>query len=132
MTTDPTLRRFLSLFQRPTSEIRHAALAVLATCGLLVIAGLMLGNAADTPKSPDSAPRDGGPLPFSYLRGEPMRIGNEIQFLMDDYMVEDRWKMTRRVGPVVKHLRNPVIVQDQPWEDAAGAYPSVLYDEKIH
>ena len=27
-------------------------------------------------------------------------------------------------------MRNPVIVQDKPWEDAVGGYPSVLYDDK--
>ena len=67
-------------------------------------------------------------MPLSYMQGEPMHIGNEVQYLMDDYMVEDRWKLTRRVGKVEKHLGNPVIVQDQSWEDNAGAYPSVLFD----
>ena len=96
---------------------------------LLSVSGALL-QAADTAPAPGGGVRDQGPLPFSYLRGEPMRIGNEIQFLMDDYMVEDRWKLTRTTAPVAKHLRNPVVVQDQPWEDAIGAYPSVLYDEK--
>ncbi len=73
--------------------------------------------------------RDKGVIPHSYFRGEPMRIGNEVQILADDYIVEDRWKLTRRAGLVAKHLGNPVIVQDKSWEDAVGAYPCVLYDE---
>ncbi len=73
----------------------------------------------------------GAELPFSYLRGGPLRIGHQVQFLMDDYMVEDRWKLTRRVGTVVKHLRNPVLIQDQPWEGEVGGYPCVLFDPKL-
>ena len=42
---------------------------------------------------------------------------------MDDYMVEDRWKLSRQVGTVVKHLRNPILWQDQPWEGGVGGYP---------
>ncbi len=72
-----------------------------------------------------------GSVPASYFRNEPMRIGNQFQFLLDDYVVEDRWKLTRKIGRVFKHLRNPVVVQDQPWEEAIGAYPSVLYDDKV-
>jgi hypothetical protein len=74
--------------------------------------------------------RDRGVVPFGYFRGEPLRIGNQVQFLVDDYVIEDRWKLTRRQGGVAKHLRNPVIAQDKPWEGHVGAYPCVLYDEK--
>src|SRR5215813_169978 len=73
-----------------------------------------------------------GDLPFSYFRGEPLRIGNQIQLLADDYIVEDRWKLVRTVGQVFKYLRNPVIVHDKPWEGSIGTYPSVMYDEKLH
>jgi hypothetical protein len=69
--------------------------------------------------------------PPAYLRGEALRIGNEIQLLADDYVIEDRWKLTRQVGKVVKHLGNPVIVQDKPWEGQIGTYPSVVYDDKV-
>jgi hypothetical protein len=73
--------------------------------------------------------RERGNVPQSYFRGEPLRIGNQVQFLADDYMVEDRWKLSRRAGLVAKHLGNPVIVEDRPWENAVGAYPCVLFDE---
>jgi hypothetical protein len=61
-----------------------------------------------------------GAVPASYFRGEPLRIANQIQLLVDDYAVEDRWKVTRETGAVLKHLRNPVLVQDKPWEEAVG------------
>jgi hypothetical protein len=67
----------------------------------------------------------------SYFRGEPLRIGNGIQLLLDDYAVEDRWKLTRNTASVVKHMGNPVLVQDKPWEDSMGGYPGVLFDEKM-
>ncbi len=70
------------------------------------------------------------PQPAGYFRGEPLRIGNQVQLLMDDYAVEDRWKLTREVGKVLKYPRNPVVARDKPWEGAIGGYPSVLYDEK--
>ena len=66
-----------------------------------------------------------------YLEGTPRRIGSSVQLLLDDDMVEDCWQIERRVGQVSKHLRNPVLVQDKPWEDTAGTYPCVLYDEAV-
>ena len=69
-----------------------------------------------------------GAVPASYFRGEPLRIGNQFQYLMDEYLVEDRWMLKRTLGKVLKHQRNPVLVQDKPWEEAIGAYPSVLHD----
>ena len=58
--------------------------------------------------------------PNDYIRGEPLRFGDQVQLLMDDHAVEDRWKLTRQVGKVLKHLRNPVVVRDKPWEGAIG------------
>ena len=69
--------------------------------------------------------------PNDYIRGEPLRFGDQVQLLMDDHAVEDRWKLTRQVGKVLKHLRNPVVVRDKPWEGAIGGYPAVLYDDKL-
>ncbi|MCX6620865.1 MAG: hypothetical protein NTY38_07250 [Acidobacteria bacterium] len=65
-----------------------------------------------------------------YFRGEPLRIGNQVQLLTDDYAIEDRWKLTREVGKVLKYLKNPVVARDKPWEGAIGGYPCVLYDQK--
>lgn len=70
-------------------------------------------------------------LPVSYFHGEPLHIGNEIQLLLDDYVVEDRWKLKRTNGTVMKFLRNPVVIHDKPWEGEVGGSPSVLYDPKL-
>jgi hypothetical protein len=78
----------------------------------------------------DAAPSPGFGID-PYFRGEPLPIGNEVQLLVDDYAIEDRWMLTAEVGEVTKHLRNPVVVADQPWEGQIGAYPCVLFDEKI-
>src|SRR5664279_377992 len=72
-----------------------------------------------------------GAVPRSYIRGAPLRVGNEIQLLLDDYAVEDRWKLTRKTTEVVKHLGNPVLVQDQPWEESMGGYSCVLFDKYL-
>ena len=66
-----------------------------------------------------------------YLTGTPLRIGNTPQLLVDDYMVEDCWKLTRRVGTVVKHPGNPILVKDKPWESDSIGHPcGVLHDEQ--
>ena len=65
-----------------------------------------------------------------YLAGKPLTIGSTPQLLADGHMVEDRWKLTRRVGTVVKHPRNPVLAADQPWEGNSIGHPCVLYDEQ--
>ena len=67
-------------------------------------------------------------IPRSYYQGEPLRISHSPQFVFDDYIVEDRWKLTRTRGTVIKYGRNPVVVQDKPWEEAVGGSPSVLWD----
>ena len=59
-------------------------------------------------------------LPVSYFHGEPLHIENEIQLLVDDYVVEDRWKLKRTNGTVMKFLHNPVIIHDKPWEGEVG------------
>ena len=61
-----------------------------------------------------------------YIRGKPLEIGNDVQYLFDDYIVEDRWKLTRRVGKIVKYINNPVLYKTKPWESGAAA--AVLFD----
>ena len=34
-------------------------------------------------------------VPMSYFQGEPLKIGNETQLLIDDHIVEDRWALER-------------------------------------
>ena len=42
-----------------------------------------------------------------YLAGAPLGIGGSPQPLVDDYTVEDRWKLTRRAGTVVEQAPAP-------------------------
>ena len=63
-----------------------------------------------------------------YYRGVPLRIGTETQLLIDDAIVEDRWRLTRQIHRPEKHARNPVLVRDQPWEGDYFNVPVVLWD----
>lgn len=62
-----------------------------------------------------------------YVMGEPLRIGQRRVLLIDDYMIEDRWGVQREATVPLKHPRNPVLVQDKPW-DNPGYAASVLLD----
>lgn len=56
----------------------------------------------------------------SYFSGEPLRIGNEVQLLIDDYLVEDRLELKRVIGPLTKHPGNPLNTGPTlPWEARA-------------
>lgn len=78
----------------------------------------------------------------SYFSGQPMQIGNRVQFLFDDYMVEDKYGLIRVVGPVEKYPGNPLdFGAYNPWElypNLDGSDPryqgimlsNVLYDPK--
>jgi hypothetical protein len=61
-----------------------------------------------------------------YIHGNPLEIDSGPQFLGDDYLVEDRWNLQRRVGKITKYGGNPVICNTQPWERGASA--AVLHD----
>ena len=64
-----------------------------------------------------------------------IRIGQQRQLFLDDYLVASSEGVTRRVCPVVKHPANPVIRPTEPWEpEGYIAYGSVVYDaeERIY
>ena len=53
----------------------------------------------------------------SYFSGNPLQIGNKVQFLFDDYLVEDKYGLKRIIGPVEKYSASPLTVGiDMPWE----------------
>ncbi|MHB9110363.1 MAG: sialidase family protein [Armatimonadota bacterium] len=64
-----------------------------------------------------------------YFTGEPLRIGSETQLLIDDTVVEDRWRLERRLNAPSKYARNPVLMKDKPWEGDQVISPTVLWDE---
>jgi len=64
------------------------------------------------------------------LPKEPLAIGVEPQFFIDDYLVDNRWSLRQKHGAVVrvfhepqKHEKNPVIAGD-------GGYVSVVRDDE--
>ncbi len=77
-----------------------------------------------------------------YFTGHPLQIGNKVQFLFDDYIVEDKYGLKRVVGPVEKYSENPLnFGVFNPWElypNLDGSDPrfqgimlsNVLYDPK--
>src|SRR5438093_449110 len=113
-------------------SVRRAGIAAPAAF-LLALAVLAGPQQAASPQAGSGQPPavTRGPVPMSYVRGEPLRIGNVVQLLADEYVVEDRWMLTRKVGTTYKWMKGPVLVQDKPWEDKIGAYPCVLFDEKM-
>jgi len=67
----------------------------------------------------------------SYFTGRPLRVGTGTQLLIDDYLVEDRWHLTRVLHRPEKFLRNPILVRDKPWEGDFAYWPAVLWDEDL-
>ena len=66
----------------------------------------------------------------SYFTGSPLKIGNETQLLIDDTIVEDRWRLTRVLHQPDKFAHNPVLLADKPWESDLAYSPSVIWDEQ--
>ncbi len=52
---------------------------------------------------------------------ESVKIGNERQLFVDDYLIEKMNRVTRTYHEVEKYPGNPVLVSDKPWE-ALGVY----------
>lgn len=72
----------------------------------------------------------------AYYSGEAMKIGNAVQYLFDDYIVEDRFGLKRVLGEVKKYEGNPLSMgENTTWEKKteswSGAYVNhVIYDPK--
>jgi hypothetical protein len=60
--------------------------------------------------------------PYATQPGEPV-------FLLEGSTLEDLWAVRRRVNPLLKSSRNPVMVEDREWEGSGPyLYGTVLYD----
>lgn len=70
-------------------------------------------------------------LDANYFEDQPLDVGLEPQLLIDDYLVEDRFKLTRVLRQPAKHADNPILVRDQPWEGRLAYRPCVLSDEEF-
>jgi len=66
-----------------------------------------------------------------YYAGEPLYIGNDAQLLIDDTIIEDRWRLRRVMHHPEKFSRNPVLVADKPWESDCSHSAKVMWDEEL-
>lgn len=65
-----------------------------------------------------------------YVEDQPMQIGTARQLLLDDYMVEDRFRLRRRLHQPIRYPRNPVLCADRPWESWGVMSTNVIYDKE--
>ena len=60
--------------------------------------------------------------PFSTRPGEPT-------FVLESSTLEDLWRVRRKLNPLVKSPRNPIMIRDQEWETSGPIiHGTVLYD----
>lgn len=64
----------------------------------------------------------------NYLEGEPLRIGNGPQLLLDDALVEDRMFLQRVLYKPAKYEHNPILMRTKPWEGDGVQAPLVVWD----
>ena len=57
-------------------------------------------------------------------------VGCETQLLIDDYVVDDIWRIRRSPELPDKHLNNPVFTGAPPFEDFGISASQVIYDEE--
>lgn len=67
---------------------------------------------------------------YKYVTGEPLQINSGPHLFLDDALIEDRWALTRRINPPYRHMGNPIIVADRPWEERPYR-PQVFFDDNI-
>ena len=61
----------------------------------------------------------------SYYEGEPLTLSGGQQLLIDDFLVEDRWRLHREIYRPKKHARNPLFTPDEaPRSVRAAGAPS--------
>jgi hypothetical protein len=94
---------------------RRAMLGVVTGAGGWSFAGTAFAQAVR--KASDE--KKIGPRPSAkerYLFGEPIQLGKRAGLLVDDWLVEDRFNMKRRLNLPMKDFKNPLVVKDKPWE----------------
>ncbi len=62
-----------------------------------------------------------------------LRVGQQIQLLVDNHVLADWWQLRRVQYRVRKHAANPILEPDQAWEEtarrSAGSFPTAaVYD----
>ena len=69
-------------------------------------------------------------MELPYASGEPLEIGSGPHLFLDDYVVEDRWALTRTTNPPYRYIGNPVLIADRAWEERPYR-PQVFHDEAL-
>jgi len=63
------------------------------------------------------------------LTDSPIALGNHRQLFIDDYVIAETNNIIRRVCPVQKYPKNPIVRPDRPWEGSTTVpQGSVIYD----
>lgn len=96
---------------------KMSAMSLMALGGELPV----VGSAASVSETASAGTRPLLSQPYSTQPGEPV-------FLLEGSTLEDLWAVRRRVNPLVKSSRNPVMVKDREWEGGGPSGGSVLYD----
>ena len=60
----------------------------------------------------------------------PVKIDSSRQLFVDDYLVSSKSGLARQFHQPVKHLANPLLVSDRPWEGPHIWMGSVIYDDQ--
>ncbi|HPA44973.1 MAG TPA: hypothetical protein PLG59_05010 [bacterium] len=73
---------------------------------------------------------DSEPLMFPVDMGDwPVKIDSTHQLFLDDYLIASVENIEREIHHPHKHPNNPLIVPDEPWEDAGIVFQIVRRDE---
>lgn len=64
------------------------------------------------------------------LPEEPVEIGHESQFFIDDYIVDNRWPLRKREEVLVRTIHQPVKHPANPVLPGRGGYVNVVWDEQ--
>jgi hypothetical protein len=59
-----------------------------------------------------------------------MGVSTGKYLFVDNFIVEDAWNLKRQTMRPAKHIDNPLLVPDQPWEQTAMGGCYVLFDEQ--
>ena len=62
------------------------------------------------------------------ILGDALLIRDKQRF-MDDYVISDLQGLTKQLHQPVKHPKNPVLIQDRPWEETGPGFGTVIYDK---
>ena len=67
---------------------------------------------------------------FCLAQEKAIHIGSSHQLFLDDFIIQKKENIQRKVQAAKKHNQNPLIVRAHQWEPVGYVMPSVLYDEE--